>query len=190
MPRWISDAKFKALMEKYSAEDLRRIYQELEGLIQSAATDEQFNRMEELLAEVKEFGSGSEYQMLKFRAKNRRIFVQGIPPKPPRKPRKPRRITQVQRDISAELRASRRQEALGRQAGREVLAQHDHSGNLSLLARVFNNPTADVDLRKIRGRVRRASNRLPADKAADLLRRYEELAAKVQHFREVQHANQ
>ena len=184
MPRWMSDAKFQALMEKYSAEDLRRIYQELEDLIRSAATDEQFNRLEELLAEVKQFGGGSEYQMLKFRAKNRRIFVQGIPPKPPRKPRQ-RKRNPVHDDLAQEIKQVRHQEALERQAGRKVREEWNHSGNLSLLARVFNNPTADVDLRKIRGRVRRAINRLPPDKAADLLRRYEELAAAVQKLREV-----
>jgi hypothetical protein len=172
-------------MEKYTLEDLRRMREELEHLIQWAETEADFARLDRLLADAEQMTTPGDLFVLRLRAKNRKRFIQGPPPEPPRKPGKRREPDAVDRLLVEEGKRQRRQEALERQEGREYEAQQQHRGNMIALSRVFSNPHEQVDLRKVRGRMARAMARMPEDKAADLMRRYEEFAAKVQKLREV-----
>ena len=182
--RRIGEGRFIALMQKYSAEDMRRNREELEQLILYASTDAEFARLDQLLAVARELTSSSDYEMLKFRARHRKIFIQG-PPEKPQAARTRREPDEVDKAITAALQEQRHQEALVRQRGREYQMADNHIGNMTVLAKMLANPHDQVDLRKVRGRVIRAMARLPEDKGADLMRRYEEFAAKVQKLREV-----
>jgi hypothetical protein len=63
-------------------------------------------------------------------------------------------------------------------------AAYKRRGNRAALTKLFSNPHAGIDLRKVRGRVKREQAHLDEEQAVELEKRYQEFAAAVQRLRE------